>query len=430
MKAKLLLTLASLALALPLYAQDNEQPEKKNEFNVDVQLRSRGEYDNGNFKPRDKGQLPGWSINERARLGIGYARKNLEIRLAAQHVGVWGQDAMVEKKGRLALNEAWAKLSTNNGRFFAVIGRQSLSYDGDRILGTLDWNVAGRWHDALKLGYQDGKNTLHLIFAYNQNKEDNKGGYYDTTNAMPYKTMLAGWYHFKAPKFPLDASLMFLNIGYETGTPEKGATSYLQTIGTKIDYGYPTLNGTLEAYYQFGKKIKDVSTSAFMIAINGNYKPAPWVNIGLGLDYLSGMSPTSKKNTAFDPLYGTHHKYYGFMDYFYAQVWNQWGLINPHLSGDFKLHQRSSLLVTYHYFAAAANPKKWPGYENVGRGLGSEIDLQFTYKVLQDVTLQCGYSVMFGTKNMDALKGGNHKSWQDWGWVQININPRIFSIKW
>ena len=27
-------------------------------------------------------------------------------------------------------------------------------------------------------------------------------------------------------------------------------------------------------------------------------------------------------------------------------------------------------------------------------------------------------------------EGGNHKSWQDWAWVTLNINPRIFSTKW
>ena len=35
---------------------------------------------------------------------------------------------------------------------------------------------------------------------------------------------------------------------------------------------------------------------------------------------------------------------------------------------------------------------------------------------------------MFGTKTMDIVKGGYHKSWQDWAWVQLNINPRIFAF--
>jgi hypothetical protein len=37
---------------------------------------------------------------------------------------------------------------------------------------------------------------------------------------------------------------------------------------------------------------------------------------------------------------------------------------------------------------------------------------------------------MFGTKSMDIVKGGDHKVWQDWGWVSINVNPRVLFVKW
>ena len=49
---------------------------------------------------------------------------------------------------------------------------------------------------------------------------------------------------------------------------------------------------------------------------------------------------------------------------------------------------------------------------------------------MKDVSLSAGYSVMKGTKTMDNIKGGNHKRWQDWGWVSININPQILKVKW
>lgn len=430
MKKTAILAVA-LGACLSSLAQGNETQTKENEFGISAQLRSRAEYRNGVLSPRDEGDKPAFFINERARLGFDYSRKNLQMKFGVQHVGVWGQDPQIDSKGRVVMHEAWAQLNTNDGRFFAKLGRQSLSYDGDRILGTLDWNVAGRWHDMLKLGYQNGVNQLHIILAINQNSERKIGGmFYDQSTAMLYKSMQGAWYHYKGSKLPIDASLLFLNIGYETGTQEKPHTSYLQTVGTKIDYGRSILNVSLEAYYQFGHKIKDVRACAYMLAMNANYRPTPRITTTLGIDYLSGSVNTSEKNTAFDPLYGTHHKYYGFMDYFYAQLWNQWGLINPHVSGDFKFNPRTSLQATYHYFATAADPGKVKQYEGLGRGLGSEIDLQLTYKVMKDVTLSAGYSTMFGSKTMDALKGGNHKSWQDWGWIQLNISPRIFSTKW
>ena len=76
--------------------------------------------------------------------------------------------------------------------------------------------------------------------------------------------------------------------------------------------------------------------------------------------------------------------------------------------------------LNYHYFATAVK------LDNLKRTLGSEIDYQLNWKIMKDVSMSLGYSVMFGTSAMDVVKGGNHSSWQDWGWVSLNINPRIF----
>ncbi len=65
--------------------------EEKNEFSIDAQLRARGEYRNGVLSPRDDGQLPVFFINNRARFSLGYKRDRLQMKLSAQHVGVWGR---------------------------------------------------------------------------------------------------------------------------------------------------------------------------------------------------------------------------------------------------------------------------------------------------------------------------------------------------
>ena len=56
--------------------------------------------------------------------------------------------------------------------------------------------------------------------------------------------------------------------------------------------------------------------------------------------------------------------------------------------------------------------------------------MQLTAKVMKDVTLSGGYSAFLGTETMDALKGGSHDKWQGWGWLQVNINPRVLFAKW
>ena len=84
------------------------------------QIRTRGEYRNGALSPRGEGDKPAGFINERARLTLGYERKKLSLKFSAQHVGVWGQDALVDKNGRFILNEAWAAFHLNDSWFMQL----------------------------------------------------------------------------------------------------------------------------------------------------------------------------------------------------------------------------------------------------------------------------------------------------------------------
>lgn len=419
-----------LFCSFPIVAQDG-----KNEFTIDAQLRERAEYRNGVLSPRFEGESPAFFINSRARFSLGYQRERLQMKLSAQHVGVWGQDPQIDKQGRFILNEAWAKLDLGKGAF-AQVGRQPLVYDDERLLGGLDWNVAGRYHDALKLGYENKLHRLHLILAFNQNEEKSAGTFY-APGGQPYKTMQTLWYNGKWAK-NFNVSLSFINLGAETGVAgssleeEKGETSYMQTTGTFLTYtpGKWTLNGS--AYYQFGKrKIAPGATetgnvSAYMLGLKAGYQIDPVWNVTVLTDYLSG-DPQSNKITTFDPLYGTHHKFYGAMDYFYASAYNK-GLWDKQIGVDFKPTKEWAVSLNYHHFSStydvtAANGDK-------GKSLGSEIDMQVDYVLMKDVKLTAGYSTMLGSKYMDAVKGGNHKSWQDWGWLSVNINPRILFTKW
>ena len=162
---KTFIALSLLASPTMMWAQD------ENEINVDAQVRARAEYRNGYQQLRPEGAQPASFINERARLGIGYERGDgLSAKLSVQQVGVWGQYAQIQRSGEIMMNEAWGQLRFGEN-FFAKLGRQILSYDDERLFGDLDWNVAGRSHDALKLGYENDRHKLHLILGFNQNGE-------------------------------------------------------------------------------------------------------------------------------------------------------------------------------------------------------------------------------------------------------------------
>lgn len=419
-----------LALAILLPGMSwAQQSEKENEFNISMQIRPRAEYRNGALNPRSEGEEAAAFINNRARLSMEYKRSDLSMKISAQHVGVWGQDPQVDKNGRFIMNEAWAKLNFGTG-FFAQLGRQNLAYDDERILGALDWNVAGRYHDALKLGYADNVNQLNLILAFNQNDEKPKGGTFYRDGAQPYKNMQTLWYHYAASECSFNASLLFMNLGWETGdaATQTSHTRYMQNFGTYLTY-QPAKAWDLQGsfYYQTGKNKAAMSVSAFMASAKVTYTINKQWNIYAGYDYLSGDNGEGDKFKAFDPLYGTHHKFYGFMDYFYASSFIDKlapGLQDAQLGAMYKVSSKVNMQLNYHYFATAAK------LDDVKKGLGSEIDYQLDWTIMKDVKLSAGYSFMLGTKSMDIVKGGNHKSWQDWGWLSLNINPRVLFVKW
>ena len=410
---KYLLVIASVFIALGSFAQDD------NQLTIDAQLRTRGEYNNGAITPRYEGETPATFINERARVSVGFQRHNLELKVAVQHTGIWGQDGINTPDGSVAMNEAWAKLKFGEG-WFAQVGRQQLSYDDERILGGLDWHVSGNWHDAVRVGYENEQNKLHLIVGWNQPFANNRGNYYD--GPMPYKAMQTVWYHHQFVGNPLGLSLLMMNLGRDGGVEGNSKTRYMQTMGADVTFKPSLLDIHGTFYYQTGKQANNTKVSAWMASAKVGYKINHVWGANVGYDYRSGNDPKSDKVKAFDQLFGTHHKFYGFMDYFLRNV--PYGLQDIQAGLTAQVSPKVNFLLNYHYFLTASDM----GY--LDKGLGSEVDLQLTAKLMRDVTLMAGYSTMFGTKTMDAVKAGNHKSWQDWAWVTLNINPRIFTTKW
>lgn len=416
-------------LFVPFSIAQNGSEENNNTFNLSAQIRARGEYRNGALFPVESGEKPAYFINNRARITMEYMRSNLQLKFSAQHAGVWGQDPQIDKNGRLSLNEAWAKMYFGENRFFAQLGRFALIYDDERILGGLDWNVAGRFHDALRLGYAYQAHTLHVILALNQNDERISGGSLYIPGGQPYKNMQTIWYQYKTKECPLRFSLLAINLGFEKGDPESKVADnyYMQTFGTNIGFSIDRFEISTSGYFQSGRTKTNRSIAAFLANIDLSYRLSKkWVLSG-GFDYLSGNRNQNGKYKAFDPLYGTHHKFYGAMDYFYASAFKSGyapGLTDSRIGTNFRLSGILNASLFYHYFATSVT------LTDLKKSLGSEIDFQLNINLMKNVTLTAGYSCMFGTRTMDIVKGGNHNRWQDWAWLSININPQILKVNW
>ena len=178
-----------------------------------------------------------------------------------------------------------------------------------------------------------------------------------------------------------------------------------------------------------------IKTDAWMAALKVDYNIDKRFGIGIGSDYLSGrnMNSTSANVTYFNPLYGTHHKFYGFMDYFYvSSPHRNVGLWDSYLNLKVNSTEKLSWQVALHHFEAAAKVIDYSG-NMVGSTLGNEADLTFGYNLMKDVKLTGGYSQMFTASSMKYVKNilppQNMKPVQNWIWLSINITPEIIVSK-
>ncbi|PVX51024.1 hypothetical protein C7377_1357 [Balneicella halophila] len=428
MKKNYVMILVMIFSSMSLWAQNDGS-----KLTLDLQLRSRGELREGALVPKTEDELPGAFINNRTRLNLGYVKDFLEVGLSVQHVGVWGDDKQVHKDADFGVHEAWAKMTFGEG-FFVKLGRQVISYDDQRILGALDWHVAGRHHDAVKLGYENAKHKLHFIAAFNQNKENVHGNYYDSSIGQPYKSMQTLWYNVSINP-SVNMSFLFMNLGaqkidYGLGLPKK--VQYMQTAGSHMKFGVlPQLQATVSGYYQFGKTASEQDVSAYMLSGILNYKFSNNISAKLGTDYLSGQDE-SEELTAFNPLYGTHHKFYGFMDYFFVSPFADGykpGLWDTYIGVNTMLVPKVSLGLTYHYFQMATDTynRNDNNMSYLDKDLGSEIDLNAKWNIHKDITLTGGFSFALLSDSMDVVKGGDSDEFQYWTWLSLNISPRLFT---
>ncbi len=426
----------------PLQVSAQEQQDNASKLEVKAQIRPRAEYRNGALG--STGSTPAFFVNNRARLSAYYtdASGKLTVGMSGQNVSVWGATPQVESVGTFMLNEAWAELKASE-HFAFRIGRQQLAYDDDRILGTLDWQVSGRWHDAFLTKMKFDNFQAHVGLAFNQNAETKDNTWYNPTGAQPYKTMQFLWMSQKFNE-RFSATALLMNLGFqkmENGSAVDGIYD-LQTLGANLHFkeGAWKINGTF--YKQLGQNNSGQGVNAHMLALKAIFaeQGSAWSFAG-GLDYLSGndaeldadgeINPTVKDNTqkAFDPLFGTHHKFYGFMDYFYVgNHGRNIGLFDKHIGATYKVNPKLSITGTAHHFNGAGSIKSESGATE-SNYLGTEADFSFKYKMMKDVVLMGGFSQMFGTDALNQLYPGTNQNGQNWGWLMININPTIFSSK-
>lgn len=207
------------------------------------------------------------------------------------------------------------------------------------------------------------------------------------------------------------------------------STSDRYTLGAMINPAFGKNSNaakvTLQAayYLQTGKDRDGKDLAAYHYTLSGIYSRGQF-SVGPGIDVLSGNKSTTRgtESKRFDPLYGTPHKFWGHMDYFYTGTNSPaTGLLDYYLKSKFSAKE-FFITADYHHFqlqnkiSAALETK-----------LGNEIDLAANYNLNKFSTVEIGYSMMFAnTEVMAAAKGQSSTALNKigrWGYLMINIRP-------
>ncbi len=376
------------------------------------------------------------------------------------------------------------------------IGRQEMVYDDSRLIGNLDWLQQARRFDAALLKAQHKGWQLDLGTGFNQNTDafGVSGTFYTPGNAptstlssksvtlaipagfIPTATkggapvlasavstngqnqqfksfnMIYLAHKFNKTKF----SALFFNdnfqkyradsIGSATNGYVYGRRYDVTGTNSRITYG-ANLTGLVTtrlpiawqafAYGQSGRNRDGLQIKkAYHYGANLMIQRGQ-LSFGPGYEVLSGTNDatiSAGQTSRFDPLYGTPHKFWGLMDYFYAGTGSPSGGLKD---GYLKVKYTGKRLTTSfdaHYFALANTVyNKLPDAATatpLAAKLGMEYDLTATYSLNKFTTVEGGYAIMSGTNTLEYTKQGtmNQKDKVGtWAYLMINIRPDFFS---
>ena len=199
------------------------------------------------------------------------------------------------------------------------------------------------------------------------------------------------------------------------------------TIGNASGFGKLAFQAGY--YQQLGEDRDGKELNAYHGTFSVAYSKGKF-SVGPGFDVLSGNSAATPANQSrrFDPLYGTPHKFWGYMDFFYAPTGSPAaGLKNYYVKSKFTANQFFLTADLHHfdsYHSMTGTSKK---------ALGDELDLAVNYTLNKFTSLELGYSIMKATSAMPVAKAQSlavdYDKTPQFGYLMINIRPDFFYSK-
>jgi len=377
---------------------------------VNGQIRERSEF---NTKSMKIGQSSDVYHYLRSRLKMtGTLNEQVSAVFEVQDARMYGAESSTMNSGASAFDLRQGYVEVKDAYWKGIsfkLGRQTLSYADERFFGAIEWNNFGQSFDAGIIKIDAGEVTVDVFGAAISRMPNPVGSYtrdvfltgtWIAWKPKEVKSTLQGFIVYDNPKNVNDAQQRF--------------TSGLYLNGMYSDFDFE-----LDGAYQFGEYSKGVSLGGSLIGIRAGYtlKEIANLRIGVGFDMLSGMAPKDTASySAFQNLYGTNHKYYGFMDYFtsFPSHTNNLGLQDLLVQVSATPISGLKVSADVHLFSTATDPQELlPAANNavLSKSIGNEIDLTASWNVAEFVGMTAGLSVFDGHADRVLNTGRKTTNW-------------------
>jgi hypothetical protein len=370
----------------------------------------------------------------REKVHVGYNAKWIGVFAEGRDASSSGDDHPANPNtDTFDLHQGYVRIGNPSAfPIVAKVGRQEMIYGDERLVGASDWTNTQRSFDAAKLRYENDTFWVDVFGSRPVISDDHN------FNVPDDYDWFSGIYASSRTLLPKhEAQLYFFSRNTSPGAVVAPRDIY--TLGTRMkslpgqfdgwDYGLEVA-GQLGSMNLGGKRLDHAALAG---SIGGGYtwtaqSTAP--RVGLEYNYASGGDDPTKSE-AFDNLYPTNHKHYGYMDFI---GWKN--IHNPRLMASYKATKKLTLTGDYHVFlladagdffyaqsGAARTTNGYgrnPGYSNFA---GSELDIEGAYAVNSWSVFKAGYGHFFigdYIKQSKAAVGGAKDA--DWIYMQLTFN--------
>lgn len=400
------------------------------QLSVTGEVRPRSEaYSGNNTRLRNSGEAIGVATQQRTRLYFDYkGEEGVRLVFSPQVIHFWGQmpqayDLLGDgtqggNEGTFSVFEAYAEYKASD-LYTLKVGRQAISYGDQRWFGALGWAATGRAHDAFVNKFTFGDVKLDVGAALSSTKHIQ--GVDSTAIASVragYKSMQFFWLTIPSGDFKIQA--MATNVtGVETLTATDVTYANTATFGILPSYSNGDLAINASYYIQSGK-----NRSSSLLAADLTYKGLGFP-VTLGADIVSGDDINSGDSETWLQPFGTNHKFYGFMDFFYVGETPSFGLNDFYIKSVGKTGEKSKIIGFVHLLSTNQDFTSPTDGAVVGGSLGTEIDLIYDLNVAKGFNFKLGYSTIFANELFEEYKSGSADEFNMWAWMQLTFKPKF-----